>query len=111
MRGTMALLTYQYDFRAVSEGHLRGLRLTGSRGPDPLLFEAELAPALLAGRWKGLNPIVQDFLDLVPAVMATDRLSWRRPDCNGNGWERRLQVEMPVRVPDFWKQNRVTDRL
>src|SRR5437773_2736385 len=99
----MKPLTYQYDFEINPDGRLRGLRLGGEK-PDPFLFQIRLDQAFRDPVWRRLPAPVQDLLDIVQVVLAVDRLSRRRPNCDGYGWGRRLNVALPVRDPDFWKQ-------
>jgi hypothetical protein len=106
----MKSLVYQYDFKISSEGSLRGLRL-GGRKPDVQYFQTDLKRPLQPTLWNTLPAPALDLLDLVPAVAAADRLSLRRLDRNGFGWTRHLTVAFPVREPDFWRQNQVTERI
>jgi hypothetical protein len=107
----MKLPTYEYSFEPVPDGGLRGLRLSASRNAAALLFHVNLAQASLVRAGDALDPRVRDLLDLVVAVTAADRLSHRRPNANGDGWGRCLHVTLPVREPDFWNQEAVTDLL
>src|SRR5687768_16556505 len=54
-----------------------------------------------------LSPVVRDFMDIVAAVRAVDRLARRYPDRDGRGWHRRLAVSLAVRDLSFWAEDRV----
>jgi hypothetical protein len=73
----------------------------------------DLAIAAVAGC--PLPPTAADFLDLCAAIYIADRLSPRQLEGDVrdpfNRWHRPIQLIVPVRHPDWWRQSAIVARL
>ena len=60
--------------------------------------------------WSSLSPRLADFGDIAVAVYAADRLC-RRPNPQSLDWAREMEIEVPVREPQFWQGAVVSSQL